>query len=105
MSTPVLPYTPPYGLPPTPLPTGVQIRWEYHPEINALLTVDGTPSLQQLVTHGYFALTSRVVLGIIVDGEREEENWDLGVGAATGSQVSPDDYDAISNNVNWSKVG
>jgi hypothetical protein len=105
MATPILAYTPPYGLPPIPLPDGTRIRWEYHPEIVALLTSEDTPSLAGLVTAGYFAVTSRVVLGIDVDGEREEENWDLLDGTATLSDVSPDDYDPISNVVRWSKVG
>jgi hypothetical protein len=104
MSTPILAYTPPYGLPPVALPDPIRIRWEYHPEIVALHTADDEPSLEQLVTANYYALTSRVEINIVVDDAEEAQSWVLLAEAATGSDVSPDDYDAISNNVHWEKV-
>jgi hypothetical protein len=105
MPTPILAYNPPYGLPPTPIPPGPRIRWEYHPEIVALLTADGEPSLQELVTAGYFLVESRVEINIDVDGSTESQSWVLMDGTASGSDVQPDDYDLATNNVRWEKVG
>src|SRR6266478_4843371 len=107
MPTPVLAYNPPYGLQPSPTPPspGPAIRWEYHPEIVALLTADGIPSLAGLVTAQYFLVKSRVEINITVDGTEEAQSWVLESGAASESDVGPDDYNGSTNNVRWQKVG
>src|SRR5437870_2376254 len=105
MPSPILSYNPPYGLPPIPPPVGARVRWEYHPEIVALLTVDGEPSLEQLRTANYFLVGSRVELNITVDGAEEAQDWVLHTGDVSGeSDVVPDDYNDATNHVHWLKV-
>jgi len=93
------------GTPPTPIGT---VKWQYHPEISFLLTSDGTPALDGLITAGYFAVESLVEIVISVDGSLERQTWQLLNGAADvgdGGQVAPLDYDGSTNNVHWEKVG
>jgi hypothetical protein len=83
------------------------LGYEYHPEIVAILTVDGTPSLQGLPTVSR-ATNTLVVIVIVVSGTAEEQTWRIEAGPADPldlGQVAPADYNVVSNNKHWAKVG
>jgi hypothetical protein len=93
--------------PPPPTPVG-SVKWQYRPEIAFLLTADGTPALDGIVTVGVFSVDSLLEIVIEVDGSLERQTWKLLTGAADvgdGGQVAPLDYDGSTNNVHWEKVG
>lgn len=78
----------------------------YHPEIVAVRTVEGTPSLEQVPTTALLIKTL-VIIVIVVDGVAEEETWRLEAGPANPfdkGQLQPYDYNALSNNKHWSSV-
>jgi len=80
----------------------------YHPEIVSILTVDGTPSLEGLATAPRAITCTQITITIIVSGSPEAQIWRLDSGAADpldGGQVAPADYDLVSNNKHWLKVG
>ena len=80
----------------------------YHSEIVAILTADGTPSLEELDTTSRRITCTLISIVIVVSGSPEVQQWRLDSGAADGGddgQVAPADYDATSNNKHWVKVG
>lgn len=90
---------------PTFVPSTRTLRREYHPEIFALLTVDGIPSLEGLPTNNIFTVKSLVEIVIAVDGSYEDQMWQFRPGAASGDgQVAPLDYDPVDNNYHWEQV-
>jgi hypothetical protein len=90
-------------------PSGPAVRWEYLYDIVALLSIDGVPSLQGLVTAGYFNVLSLVEIVIIPDGgSRTRMTFELVAGPADvddPGHVQPNDYDDTENNVHWEKSG
>lgn len=79
----------------------------YNSSVTAILTADGTPSLQQMTTAG-LGLGTLVDIVVDVDGGPQSLRFRLDSGLADAGdtgQVSPDDYDGVTNNVHWVKVG
>jgi hypothetical protein len=80
----------------------------YHPEIVAILTADGTPSLEGLTTATRAITCTQITITILVGDTPEAQIWRLDSGAADpddGGQVAPSDYDLTTNNKHWLKVG
>ncbi len=80
----------------------------YHDEIVAILTADGTPSLQQLPTFNLAITCTLITIVIVVDGEPESQQHRLDPFAANPAdrgQTVPDDYSSVSNDKHWTKVG
>jgi hypothetical protein len=96
------------GAPPVPdAPTTV--AWQYHPEINFLRTVEGTPALAELVTAGKLGPGSKVEIVIAPSPgvTKQAQEYQLKAGAADPldpGQVVPADYNMATNNVHWERV-
>ena len=86
---------------------GEECDASYHPEIVAIKTVDGMPSLQGLDTVHRATGCTLVTIVIVVSGSPEEQAWRLDVGTANISdpgQQAPADFDS-GNPKFWNKVG
>lgn len=80
----------------------------YHSEIVAILTVDGTPSLQEIATTSLPVTITLVDIVITVEGSPELQTWRLDSGAANvldSGQIAPADYNASTNSKHWTRVG
>ena len=80
----------------------------YHDEIVAILTADGTPSLEGLNTTSRAITCTLIRVVVVVGASPESQTWRLDAGAADsgdGGQVAPADYDATTNSKHWVKVG
>ncbi len=96
-----------YPIPPPPSPGG-PCDTSYHSEIVAILTADGTPSLQGLATVSLAITCTLITIVIVVDGSPESQQWRLDAGPADtndAGQLAPADYSLTSNNKHWTKVG
>ena len=74
----------------------------------AILTADGTPSLEGLNTTSRAITCTLIRIAIDVSGSPESQTWRLDAGAADSGdpgQVAPADYDATTNSKHWVKVG
>jgi hypothetical protein len=79
----------------------------YHPEITAILTADGTPSLEGLATTTRRTTCTLIQIAVTVDAAAEAQSWRLDAGTADPDdegQVQPEDFDA-DNPKFWQKVG
>lgn len=88
--------------------TPASIGDRYHPEIVAVLTVDGTPSLQGLETTERPVDETLVDFVIVTAGTPELQTWRLDSGPATPldtTEVTPFDYNATTNDKHWKFVG
>ncbi len=80
----------------------------FHYEIVAILTADGTPSLEGLNTTSRAITCTLIRIVIEVDGSDEAQSWQLDAGPADPDDpgdVEPADYDATNNDKHWTKVG
>jgi len=93
---------------PTPAPTFDPCDTTFHSEIVALLTADGTPSLEGLNTTSRAITCTQITITIIVDDSPEVQVWQLQAGPADvddAGQIAPADYNLATNNKKWVKVG
>lgn len=93
---------------PQPPPDTTPCDTSYHSEIVSILTAGGTPSLEGLSTTNRAITCTLISIVIIVSDSPEVQQWRLDAGPAdTGDpgQVAPSDYDLVTNNKKWLKVG
>jgi hypothetical protein len=90
-----------------PAPSQPQLDWEYHPEVNSISSGTGNDRLVSIPTISK-AVNAMVEIVISVGGTPQRQTWRLRPGAASGSdpgQAAPLDYDAVTNNKHWERVG
>lgn len=93
---------------PVPPPEAPGCDSSFHYEIVAILTADGTPSLEGLNTTSRAITCTLIRIVIEVDDSDEAQSWRLEAGPADvddAGQVAPSDYDATTNDKHWQKVG
>jgi hypothetical protein len=87
--------------------TAIGVIWRYYQDIIALLTEDGTPSLQQVVTTTQ-AVGSKAEFTLVADGSRQAKEAYLEDGPADPDDlghVTPEDYNVDTNNKHWEVIG
>lgn len=89
-------------------PPAVGCDTSYHSEIVAVFSVDGTPSLEGLATTTRNVTCTLINIVIVVEGTLELQSWRLDTGPAdllNPGELVPADYNAVSNDKHWTKVG